>query len=341
MAPAHEARPRKGKGGVNYPADAAGPATCVLWALRCVPSAMATRTMPLRRRVLGGALAWPLMAWASDQPVVHTLRLPDAELELLFEPAFSASTRGALTACVRRAAEVVSGYLGRFPMPALELQFEAAAGRGVLSGTTFAEPAPWIRLRAGRNSTPQSLADDWVVVHEMLHLALPQLPRGQRWLHEGMATYGEAVARCRAGQFDATRLWRGWRLGMPQGLPGAGAAGLDHTPTWASTYWGGALWCLLADVALLQASGGRQGWRQAMQALLAAGADYRVVWDAARIVRTADQALGLRVLEPLYEQHRAQVVKVDLPALWRALGVASDTLDNAAPWAALRQAITA
>lgn len=305
---------------------------------------MAHRLLPTRRWLLGGALVCPLI-WsaslhAADEPVLHTLRLPDAELELLFEPEFDAAARAALAECVRRAAAVVSAYLGRFPLRELELQFEASAGRGVLSGTAFAEPAPWIRLRAGRHSTPQALADDWVVVHEMLHLALPQLPRAQRWLHEGMATYGEAVARCRAGQFDATRLWRGWRLGMRQGLPAAGAAGLDHTPTWASTYWGGALWCLLADVALLQASGGRHGWRHAMQALLAAGADYRVVWDAPRILRTADEALGLRVLVPLYEQHRAQAVSIDLPALWRSLGVASDTPDDDAPLAALRRAIT-
>ena len=126
----------------------------------------------------------------------------------------------------------------------------------------------------------------------MFHLAVPRVPRAQNWLHEGIATYAEGVARVRAGRNTPARLWAELVNGLPQGQPQAGDRGLDHTPTWGRTYWGGAMFCLLGDVALLRASGGRQGLRQGLMGVLAAGGHYGVAWPARRILQTADAAVG-------------------------------------------------
>ena len=68
------------------------------------------------------------------------------------------------------------------------------------------------------------------------------------WIEEGISVYVEPIARVQAGQLSAERMWHDVVRDMPQGEPEADDKGLDHTPTWGRTYWGGALFCLVADV---------------------------------------------------------------------------------------------
>jgi hypothetical protein len=42
-----------------------------------------------------------------------------------------------------------------------------------------------------------------------------------------------------------------------RGEPGPGDGGLDDTDSWGRTYWGGALFCLLADVRFRERTGNR------------------------------------------------------------------------------------
>jgi hypothetical protein len=200
-------------------------------------------------------------------------------------------------------------------------------------------PSLLIRIRLGRDTTNAQFLDDWVLVHEMVHLAIPRIPRSQNWLHEGIATYVESVARGRAGLVAPTRVWQAWVEAMPQGQPHTGDAGLDHTPTWGRTYWGGAMFCLLADVELLQRSGRRAGLRQALQGVLQAGGSYAVPWSVPRILETADAAVGQNALSELYARLKDSSEPTDLGQLWRRLGVGRDGLDESAPWAATRRAI--
>jgi hypothetical protein len=177
------------------------------------------------------------------------------------------------------------------------------------------------------------------MVHEMVHLAIPRIPRSQNWLHEGIATYVEGVARGRAGLVAPATVWREWAKAMPQGQPKAGDHGLDHTPTWGRTYWGGAIFCLLADVQMLERSDRRAGLRQALQGVVAAGGSYAVPWPVQRIVDVADAAVGQTTLAELYARMKDAPAPVDLEALWRELGVNGDKLDEHAPLAAVRRAI--
>jgi hypothetical protein len=294
-----------------------------------------------RRHLLLAPLATALPAAAQ---VERVLDLAGARITLLAEPGFDEAQLQAIEAWVRRGAQAVAGYLGRFPLSQCELLLQRVPGAGVKGGTTFAEPEPYMRLRLGQDSRAAHLADDWVLVHEMIHLAVPRVPRSQNWLHEGIATYAEGAARVRAGLNSAPRWWAELARGLPQGQPRAGDRGLDHTPTWGRTYWGGALFCLLADVQLLQRSGLRQGLRQGLQGLLAAGGSYAVAWPLRRILEAADAAVGQRTLIGLYEAMKDSSEPVDLPALWQQLGVASATgeparFDEDAPLAAVRRAI--
>jgi hypothetical protein len=305
---------------------------------------------PCSRRALLAALALGVAApgraadatdAADEQPVIKMLALPGAEIELQFTPDFSAAQRAAAEVWVLRSADVVVRYFGRFPVPALELLVQGRIGAGVLGGAALAEPSLHIRVRVGRSTTAQSYRADWVLVHEMVHLALPRVPRPQRWVHEGAATYIETVARARAGLLQAADVWRGWSRHMPQGQPRPGDQGLDHTPSWARTYWGGALFFLQADVRLRQRGSPARGLQHALQGVLAAGGDYRVLWDAQRIFAAADAATGQTTLSEMYREHKDQATPADLAGLWRELGVDGASLRDDAPLAAVRRAILA
>lgn len=296
--------------------------------------------------LLAGAAAmpWPRAAAAQTadaqaQPVIEQLDMGRATLELQFAPVFDARFRADARVWVQRSAAAVVAYFGRFPVPRAALLIAPEGGAGVRGGTTWGLPSLLMRLRVGPATTPTQFLDDWVLVHEMIHLAVPRVPRPQSWLHEGIATYVESVARGRAGLVAPATVWREWSRAMPQGLPAAGDAGLDHTPTWGRTYWGGAIFCLMADVQLLTRTTRRAGLQQALQGVLAAGGNYAVAWPADRILATADAAVGETVLTALYERMKAAPAPPDLDALWRELGVGRGGLDDAAPLAAVRRAI--
>jgi hypothetical protein len=68
----------------------------------------------------------------------------------------------------------------------------------------------------GREVTADELRADWVMVHEMAHLALPQVGRWHPWLAEGVATYVEGVARVQAGNRTAAAVWTELVNSIPQ-----------------------------------------------------------------------------------------------------------------------------
>jgi hypothetical protein len=295
---------------------------------------------------LGGAVAALLAASARAQDAAasaagaaDTLEVAGAPLKLEFGPGFDPPLRAATREALRTAALAVAAYFGgRFPVAGARIQLEEVEGRGVHGGRTNNEPDLNIHLRIGETTSAADFRDDWVLVHEMIHLSLPDVPRSQLWFHEGVATYVEGVARGHAGLERPLDVWHEWRAGMPKGQPAEGDRGIDHTPTWGRTYWGGAMFCLLADVRIRERSRLKSGLQQALQGLRAAGGSYAVAWPLARTLAVADAAVGQDTLAELHAQWAASAVQVDLSALWASLGV-GDTFDDDAPRAAVRRAI--
>src|SRR3954451_8589377 len=132
----------------------------------------------------------------------------------------------------------------------------------------------------------------------------------------GAATYVEPVARARAGQLSAERIWAEFVRQMPNGLPGSNDRGLDYTSTWAPTYWGAALFCLVADVEIRKRSDNHFGLRDALRAILENGGTLDHRWKIREALRSGDRATGVAVLSELYEQcprHRCR-------SIWRRSG---------------------
>jgi len=282
------------------------------------------------------------------QPAAATAVPPavtPSRIEADFDGAAFAVGAAGIRAWIERSAAIVSAYYARFPVPALRLRILAVDGSGVRNGKAYPGRGLGIEVRVGRDTSAAALLNDWVLVHEMIHLALPELDEDHNWLSEGLATYVEGMARVAAGNMTAAALWQEYAESMPKGEPGPGDAGLDRTHTWARTYWGGALFCLNADVAIRQATGNRLGLREALRSVLVASGGMQVEWPIERVFATGDAATGTQVLEHLYAVNRDRPSTTDLAALWAQLGISlvegRAVLDDGAPLATLRVALTA
>ena len=183
-----------------------------------------------------------------------------------------------------------------------------------------------------------------MMTHELTHMAFPSLPDDEHWIEEGMATYVEPIARVQVGQRQAKTIWAEMVDGMPKGEPAAGDEGMNRTHTWGRTYWGGALFLLSADVEIRRQTKNQKGLQDALRAIVAAGGNIAEDWTAERAFAVGDMATGTHVLTSMYERWSQNPVDVDLPKLWKELGVvkngASVELRGDAPLASVREAIT-
>src|SRR5208282_1720298 len=124
-----------------------------------------------------------------------------------------------------RAVSGLAAYYGTFPTPrALVVVVPGTASE--TEGETLGDGGASIVIRAAKGLTISRTRDDWVMVHELIHVTLPSLGRQQAWLSEGLATYVEPIVRTRAGIVTVERFWSDLVKGLPQGLPEPGDQGL-------------------------------------------------------------------------------------------------------------------
>src|ERR1700678_4512177 len=273
-----------------------------------------------------------------------TITAPGGRIDVFVSGEGGAVTQEDLIDWVSPASKSVSIYFGRYPVPQVEVRITTAEGRGVRHGRTFGSPTR-ITISVGRDTTVADLKQDWIMTHEMVHLAFPSVPERHHWIEEGTATYVEPIARVQAGILSPSQMWSDLIRDLPQGLPGPGDQGLDRTHTWGRTYWGGALFCFLADVQIHQKTQNRKGFESALRGILAAGGNISEDWTLEHALRAGDEASGTRVLEDLYKGMADKPVTVDLPDLWRELGIQRSqdgdvSFVDDAPLASVRKPIT-
>jgi len=248
---------------------------------------------------------------------------------------------------IRRSACAVTEYYGGFPVRNVNVKVVPIdEGKGVLFGrTVLIDRTLVIRVGLSRFATDSSLRDDWVMTHEMVHLAFPSVPDQHHWIEEGIATYVEPIARAQVGDLSSETVWRELVDGLPKGLPASGDRGLDNTHTWGRTYWGSALFCLMADVEIHRRTNNRYGLQDALRGIVRAGGNMEHDWQLTRALKAGDDAIGVPVLTELYDQTKATPVTPDLDAMWRELGVRpsgdSVTFDQSAPQASIVRSIMA
>jgi predicted metalloprotease with PDZ domain len=244
---------------------------------------------------------------------------------------------------VRRSAIAVSNYFGRFPVNTLYIGIEAGGDEAISGGVTHG--ASRIDVQLGPYARMRDLRRDWILTHEMFHLAFPTLKERYLWMMEGLSDYLEPVARARVGQLSARNVWREFVEGLPQGLPEPDDDGLNDSTRRERIYWGGNLFWLLADVEIRHRTHNRRSVDDAIRAILREGGNGDAVWSIDRVIAAADKATGTLVLQELYNELALNRGDIHLDNLWLDLGVKYNNrvlrFDDSAPWAAIRNSITA
>jgi hypothetical protein len=287
--------------------------------------------------------------WRSPVASTQTIHIGGATLQVDFAPGTLDLPTPQILQWVENAATSVATYYGRFPVPRDRILIQPAEDRhGVMQGTTWGDvggfPA-FTRIRLGQHTTTQELTEDWMMTHELVHTAFPSQEDEHHWIEEGLAVYVEPVARVQAGFLQPEKIWADMVRDMPKGNPQPGDQGLDNTHTWGRTYWGGAQFCLLADVTIREQTHNKKGLQDALRAIAAAGGAIDQNWPIEKAFAAGDAGTGTHVLEDQYKRMASTPVTIDLDGLWKKLGIVrTETgvrFELDAPEAAIREAITA
>jgi hypothetical protein len=278
-------------------------------------------------------------------PAVGTLRpgqaKKDGVLRLALLDGFAAATRPMIVDWVKRTAEAEANYWHGFTADQLLVGLVPQPRPGVGFGRTQPGGGVTIMVEVGEHIDQRRLFNDWVLVHELIHSGMPFIRGRATWFMEGSATYIEPIIRARAGWKTEEEVWHEWVMNMPQG-EGVFARGLSQAGG-RENYWGGAIFMLLADLAIRRDSNGARGLEDCVAGALwsGLGGAGRVGIDA--YAKACDAATGTTSMSALLDRHFYNAEPVSLKQLWKELGVAMVggriVLDDSAPQAKWRKMI--
>jgi len=294
------------------------------------------------RFLLSAGLAWPIAAQAADSdPLVDSFASGGAEVTIALSPSLS-QKRADVLEWTHRAADAVTAYYGRFPVPSVRIAVAPRSGEPVNSGSEHEGRRIIIHLDPG--ATRENLLHDWMLTHEMFHLGFPSLNRKYHYMEEGLSDYLEPLARARKGQVTAQRAWKDFVDGMPQGLPGPGDGGLDGTHAWGKTYWGGCIFWLLVDLDIRQQTGNAKRLDDAIRAIVQAGGTGGEDWPLEKMMAIGDRATGTGSIAKIHQLVGPAAYDPQLDRLWQRLGVREQggliAFDESAPLATIRRSMT-
>jgi hypothetical protein len=244
---------------------------------------------------------------------------------------------------IEESANVTVPLFGRFPVDRMTLFVVPAKGEEeVIFGKVLSLAGASVVLVVGDQMPPSAQHKDWVLVHELFHLGFPTFRGEGRWLGEGLATYYEPILRARAGWTTEAEVFHQFARNMPRGQGPRGLnAGLSARDDLDTIYWGGALFCLAADVRIREETRGKKALDDVLRAALDRGGDATRVWTVRDVVSLGDAVTGTSVLSEMYERHAARGERIDLDSLMASLGVVQDgrAADDSRPLAWIRRAI--
>jgi hypothetical protein len=246
---------------------------------------------------------------------------------------------------VKEAAQGVADFFHRPPAARTLVVLAPLPDRhGIPFGKMLPANAPGVIVLIGEHTEQRELTDDWVLVHELFHVGTPSFVGEAKWYDEGLATYFEPLIRARLGWRGEADVWREFLTNMPRGLAAMTRRGLEHPERYPDMYWGGGLFCLLADVELRRRYSGTAGLEDGVRNVLSWGGSASKVWSLARVIEITDRRFPAPILAPLVAAHAEHGSPVDLDGLFRSLGVSlgpkgNVRFDEHAPLAGIRHSV--
>ncbi|MFY7997290.1 MAG: hypothetical protein ACOVSW_01685 [Candidatus Kapaibacteriota bacterium] len=237
----------------------------------------------------------------------------------------------------------IIAYYGRFPLKEFLLVLRPVEGSEEISyGQAMPGKMPRLTIYVGTKATPEEFRSSWVMCHEMTHITFPSLEREHHWLEEGIATYVEPIARAMTGIISIESVWYDLLTKTPDAFANA-VSGLDGERDFRRVYWGGALYCLLADIEIRRATKNKHSLQDALQAIMQQEGTMNADRDILTVLRCGDKRVSGSVLEKLYQQIGKAPYKPNLDKLWQDLGIerSGNTVRfrDDAPLAAIRKSI--
>lgn len=279
--------------------------------------------------------------------------LPDgAELEVALVGELRVADE-LLTGWLAQAAREVLTVRPTFPTRRLLVGLAPVGGVDVASPfgmTLFSEP-PSLGLYVGAEADERAFRDDWIAVHEMMHLVHPPLVSAADeptvWAIEGLATYFAILGRLRSGRLDGPSAWGELTDGVVAGRPAVQGRPLEELcrvmhreRCYLAVYWGGALVWLDLDLAIRAASEGKGALDDAVARLRDEGRSVTI----ARLLAEADRVAGAPVARAVVDRHLEGPALGTSEALLTRLGIRPAArwraaFDDRAPEAKARQAL--
>src|SRR5664279_5681921 len=160
------------------------------------------RSVPLVLAMIWLALV-PRIAAQDDS----RLEIGGGKIDVVFDSTPAEPLRKLVLGWVASSARAVTVYYEQFPVSSLTIRLRFFDGRGVRGGRTTGWHGAAIAIAVGQSSSASDFAEDWVLTHEMVHLAFPSFAEENHWIEEGSATYVEPMARARAGDLTPEKVW--------------------------------------------------------------------------------------------------------------------------------------
>jgi hypothetical protein len=274
----------------------------------------------------------------------------DSRIDVVFLGAPLAMGDAPALEFIRQSAARVVGLFGAFPVDATVFVIPVPDAREVVFGRVLSLAGASVALLFGEETPASGVRDNWVVVHELFHLGCPSFAGEGRWLEEGLATYYEPILRERAGWMTEADLWTHFVRETPRGLRRSeDPPSLEDRDDIDSTYWGGAIFALLADVRSRAATGNARSLDDVVRLLRQRAGSATSTAHLEDFLRTAREATGTVEVTGVYDSWAVHGVNPALDPLWTRLGIdgvvearahgTPVTLRDDAPWAAIRRAI--
>lgn len=255
----------------------------------------------------------------------RTVEVRGGVVEVALLDAFGASDDD-LAAWVRQAAEEVStvraGELPLSPVTITVLPSFGREGASPFGMQSWGTVAVLVNVAADRDD----LRQDWVLVHELMHLAAPTFEEGAHWLTEGVATYLSVLGRLRSGRMTEAEAW--WEVldGATAGRRRAGEAGLlelnralHMVHAYRSVYWGGALFALDLDLTIREVTRGARDLCGLLESLRAGPGPVTLE----RLRQATDALTGARTFDAVLARHTEGPALASAERLLGELGVTS------------------